>query len=456
MRKTSLTRDFTTGSIPIRLLTFAVPFMLSNALQGVYSAVDMIIVGKYVGTAALPAVEQSSKVLNFATMVCMGFSTGGQILVAQALGAGKKKELGRIIGTLFDLILLLGAALSVAAVLLRRSVTAWIRMPAESAEMALSYLLICGAGLVFTAGYNMVSAVLRGMGDSRRPFWFIALASVLNLLFDLLFTGRLGWGVAGAAAATILGQAISFLTSLVYLYRRRGDFGFTFTRENFIPEKKYAGMIVSLGAPVAVQGGFINLSMVYVSAMVNRAGMIAAATFSTGMKIDDVINRISYGLHLAVVPIVAQNIAAGEEERVKSAVHYAWIYSGVFTLVAVGGYVLCGRELFSLFTDDPAVFALVPTFVRGIVWLFPPLVIMRGTSGMIQGIGNTRLSMLLAILDGVALRIGLSWLFGSVFGLGFFGYTLGYALAPYGCAIPGLIYYLSGRWRRYRTLSEQI
>jgi Na+-driven multidrug efflux pump len=169
---------------------------------------------------------------------------------------------------------MLGVAFSAIVVLLQRNILNWMNIPQESWEMARGYLVICGAGLVFTAGYNMVSAVLRGMGDSKSPFLFVAIASVTNLVLDLLFTGLWGWGVAGAAWATIIGQAVSFLFSLWYLYRRKEAFGFDFKFQSFIPQKKYVGMILNLGTPIAIQAACINLSMLFVNAMVNSVGVV--------------------------------------------------------------------------------------------------------------------------------------------------------------------------------------
>ena len=179
-----LARDFTQGSIAKQLLFFMVPFMLSNALQVLYSTIDMIIVGKYVGTAGLSAVSQSSQIMNFSTMVCLGFSNAGQVLISQALGAGKRRELNGIIGTLFSMIGILAAVFSVVILSAQGWIMNVMNMPAESRDYALDYLVICSLGLVFTAGYNMVSAVLRGMGDSKRPFLFIAIASLTNLVLD--------------------------------------------------------------------------------------------------------------------------------------------------------------------------------------------------------------------------------------------------------------------------------
>ena len=456
MRTKSISKNFTSGSIPKQLLIFMLPFMASNALQVLYSTIDMIIVGEFVGTPGLSAVSQSSQILNFATMVCFGFSNGGQVLISQALGAGKRKEMSRIIGTLFSLISIFAIALSVVFLTAKGWILDIMNIPAESYAFAEDYLIICGAGLFFTAGYNMVSAVLRGMGDSKRPFLFICIASGVNLVLDVLFTGIFKWEVAGAAWATIIGQAVSFLFSLWYLFRHKEEFGFDFSIESFKISKHYTKMILSLGTPMAIQSGCINLSMLYVSSMVNDVGVVASATFGVGIRIDDIINKVSQGIQFAALPMVSQNIAAGEQKRAVKVVHWSWIYSAIMTVVAMIAYVVFGKQLFMIFSDDPAVHEMSGTFVKAILWMFPALAVMRGTGAFIQGIGNAKFSMVLALLDGVVLRIGLSWLFGIVLNWGFYGFVLGYALAPYGNAIPGMIYFLSGKWKKRRVLAEDI
>ena len=306
--------------------------MASNALQVFYSTIDMIIVGEYVGTPGLSAVAQSSQIVNFATMVCLGLSNAGQVLVSQALGAGKKKEMNDIIGTMFSVMTIFSAIISVIIIAIHKWIMDVMNMPIESYDMAIDYLIICAGGLVFTAGYNMVSAVLRGMGDSKRPFLFIGIASVINLVLDLLFTGVLGWGVAGAAWATIIGQAVAFVFALYYLYKHKESFGFDFKKESFRIQRKYAGMIASLGTPMAIQSGCINLSMLFVNAMINDIGVVESATFGAGVKIDDIVNKISQGIQYAAMPMISQNIAAGEQKRAKKIVHWWFIIHGSIPL----------------------------------------------------------------------------------------------------------------------------
>ncbi len=452
----ALSKNFTTGKIPKQLLLFTLPFMASNALQVLYSTVDMVIVGKFVGTAGLSAVSQSSQILNFVTMICLGFSNAGQVLVSQAMGAGKKREQNSIIGTLFTTILLIGALLSVAVLLLSRPILSWINIPDEAHAGALSYLVICGAGLIFTAGYNMVSAVLRGMGDSKSPFLFIGIATLVNLVLDILFTGVWGFGVAGAAYATIIGQAVSFLFSLCYLYRRREAFGFDFKWASFRLNPHYAGMIFSLGLPMAIQSGCINLSMLFVNALINSVGLVESAAFGVGVRIDDIFNKISQGLQYAAMPMISQNIAAKERTRAERVVHWTWLYSAVFTVIIFVVYLIFGEALFRMFSDDPLVHDMADTFIAAILWMFPALAVMRGSGAFIQGIGNAKLGLVLSLLDGVVLRIGFSVLFGLVFSWGFYGFVLGYGLAAYGCAIPGAIYFLRGKWKKQATLADKM
>ena len=456
MNSRTLSKDFTRGNITKQLILFALPFMASNALQVLYSTIDMIIVGKYVGTPGLSAVSQSSMIVNFATMVCLGFSNAGQVLIAQALGAKKYKEMNEVVGTLTIYVLLLSVAFSGIIITLSKWIMNVMNIPTESFSMAMDYLIICAAGLFFTAGYNLVSAVLRGMGDAKRPFLFIGIASAVNLVLDIIFTGICGWGVAGAAYATIIGQAVSFVFSIYYLVKHKDAFGFEFKKEIFVLNKKYSGMITGLGTPMAIQSGFINVSMLFVNAMINNVGVVASATFGVGCRIDDIINKISQGIQYAAMPMISMNIGAQNKERAKQIVYKAWIISGIFTILCMLLYIFFGKQLFILFSDDPLVHDMASTFIKAILWMFPAFSIMRGSGAFIQGIGNSKLCMVLAMLDGVVLRIGLSWLFGIALGFGFYGFVLGYGLAPYGYAIPSLLYFLSGVWEKRKTLADEM
>ena len=190
----ALIRDLTTGSVSRQLITFATPLFLSSLLQTVYSMVDMIVVGQFVGSIGLSAVSVGSEILNVLMFVAMGFSNAGQIIISQFIGAERRDDVRRLIGTLFSFLLLCAVALTVVCLIIRAQLLAWVNVPAEALEQASAYVTTCICGLVFVYGYNLVSAILRGMGDSRHPFLFVAIASVINLALDLLFIAVFHWG----------------------------------------------------------------------------------------------------------------------------------------------------------------------------------------------------------------------------------------------------------------------
>ena len=446
----AIIKDFTVGSIPKQLLRFSVPFILSNVLQLVYSLVDMAVVGRFVGSSGLSAVSTASQLCNFLTMLCVGFASGGQVYISQLIGAGRKDELNRTIGTLFTSVVGICLLMMGVSLLSHRGVLDLLNTPKEAYDMAVDYALISTIGLIFTYGYNTVSAVLRGMGDSKHPLMFILIASVANLVLDLIFVPVLGWSVAGAALATIVGQAISFIFALVFLFKRMGSFGFDFRLD-----KDILKTLTKVGVPFALRSGAINISMMFVSSMVNSFGVVASAVFGTGIKIDDIINKTTVSLTYSSSAMIGQNIGAKDFGRTKKIVYWCLLFSvaayAAFTVI----YLIWGKELFGLFTDDAEVIALAPVFISALVWSFPAMALMRATSGFITGVGNSKLSLLFALIDSVVLRITLSYLIGVVFDQGLFGFFLGYGLAAYGTAIPGLLYFFFGKWESYSLLGKK-
>ncbi len=453
--KGKIINDFTEGSILKKMLLFSIPFMISNGLQVLYSLVDMVVVGKFVGSFGLSAVSISSQAFLFLTMLCVGFANGGQVYVAQLIGSGQRDKLNRTIGTLFTIVLSMGVVVMILGILFGRPFLTLLDTPPESYEMAWDYFFVCSIGMVFAYGYNMVSAVLRGMGDSRHPFIFVMIASVINLVLDIIFVGPMNMGTAGAALATILGQGFSFVYSIIYLYRNRVEFGFDFKLKSWAVDKAVAVKLCTLGVPFAVQSAAINISMLYVNKLVNGVGVYASALFGVGLKVDDIVNKVTHGILYAVSAMVGQNIAAGKIDRVKKTVWYSFIVCGVcyalFTLVLI----FFAEPLYGLFTDDVNVIELSDVFVSAILWSFPGMALLRGANGLIQGIGNARLSLVFGMLDAIVMRIGLSFLFGIVFDFGLYGFILGYGLAVYGTVIPGLLYFLSGKWKNYKRLTSK-
>jgi putative MATE family efflux protein len=452
MEEKSMIRDMTRGSVLKNLIAFAIPFMLSNLLQTVYSMVDMIVVGQFVGSIGLSAVTISSQIIMFMTSLTMGFTTGGQILISQQVGIHNKEGLNSTIGTLFSTVAVLGVLLSVVVIALYRPLLEILNTPAESWDQACQYTVICGAGNIFTCGYITVSAILQGMGDSKKPLMFIGIASVLNIILDLLFVAVFRWASAGAAWATIIGQAVSFITSIIYLYRRKESFGFDFKFSSFRFDKNILKILLRLGLPLGLQNSAISISMMFVSHFVNAFGLAAASTFGVGRRVEMIPEMLSQSLSMATSTIIGQNMAAGNIQRSRKAIHITLACNTVVYIVFAIIFGIFPKEIFSVFTTDIDVLNMAPLFISTVLVSFPAFAIMDAYLPFIQGIGNAKVSLIFAILDGVVSRIGLSLLFGFVLNWGLYGFFLGYALAAYSTAVPSAIYFYSGVWKKRKML----
>ena len=433
---------------------FMLPFVASNALQVVYSLVDMVVVGRFVGSAGLAGVSQGSVLIMFFTVFCMGFANSGQIVIAQTVGAHREHELNPIIGTLFSITIIGSLILTALALSLRGWLITLMNVAPEAAGMANDYVLFCGCGLLFTCGYNTVSAALRGMGDSKHPFIFITVSSVLNLILDIIFTGYLGYGVAGAAFATAFSQAVSCISAVIFLYCRKEEFHFDFKPASFRICGDIFKKLLKLGIPLALQMCSINVSMMVCNGFINTLGVAATATFGVGTKIDDIANKIAMAVQYAASPMVGQNIGALELKRARKCVYWAWIFAGSIYLVFFFVCIFFGQQLFALFTDDATVIGMAPIFFSAMILGFPALALMRGTSSFLQGIGNGTLIMCLAFVDAGA-RVILSYILGIAGGLGFYGFALGFAFAAYGVVLPSMVYFFFGGWAKRRLAAKQ-
>jgi Na+-driven multidrug efflux pump len=231
--KKSLATDLTQGNVLRQLIAFAIPIALANILQIVYTVVDTVIVGRFIGTDGIAGVSSASNIIMLCTNFSMGISGAGQVRFAQFQGKNDGDAVSRSIGTMFTFTLLVALVLTAVFLPLTRPLLRLIRTPEAAFSMAVSYAGCSFAGLLFVFGYSAVGSMLRGMGDSRHPLFFIGIATVLNIILDLLFVGPLHMGTFGAALATIIGQGLSFLFSLGYLYRKRTAFGFDFRPASF-------------------------------------------------------------------------------------------------------------------------------------------------------------------------------------------------------------------------------
>lgn len=448
----TMARDLTTGSVSKKLIVFAYPFMLSNLLQVVYNLVDMIVIGQVVGSTGLSGVSIGGDLLQFCTMLCVGFASAGQIMISQATGKGDREAVNSIIGTMFTSILGFSILLSIVTICMTDTLVVWMRTPAEAFAQARDYSIVCFAGLFFVYGYNIVSSILRGMGDSMRPFLFIAIAAVLNFFLDLLFISVMGMEAFGAALATIIGQAFSFVASMIYLYRRKEAFGFDFKLKSFAVRWNVIKPMLKLGFPLALQYAAISVSMLFVNSYINAYGLVASAVTGVGNKLRQVMSIITRSIATAGSSMVGQNMGAGKPERIKQMVRTASIICFAAAIVISGVFLLFPEKIFSIFDKSPEVLAWAPSYMWTLALSFLSFAAMAPFNAVVNGTGFALLSFVIAIMDGVVSRIGLSLLMGITFKMGIEGFWYGSALAGFSTAIIGAIYFFSGKWQTRKLI----
>jgi len=450
----SLGTNFTSGPIMPMLLKFFLPFLAANALNNLYNTVDTIIIGQFLGSFGIVAVSMGGKMLNLYTIVSTSLAAGGQVLISQHIGAGNRKELNPTIGNLFTELLSISVVFAALTVIFGEELLRLINTPEESMEGALSYLHITSLGLPLVFGYNAVSSVLRGMGDSRSPLLFIAIATVLNTVLDIVFITVFNMGVAGTALATVLGQGVSLVFSLSLLYRRRESFGFDFRLRSFKPEWRRMALLLKLGLPLSMRGVFIIGTQLYMLSFINACGVAAAAAYNISDKIYHIANIFAISVREAGGTIVAQNIGAEKLDRVKKTVRSVAIVSFSAAVIMAIPSILFPNFIFSLFTSDPEVLSQARVFMLICCIIYFLSAAIAPYEGVVSGTGNAKLGFLGGMLDGVVFRVGFCLLFGLALGMGAVGFFLGDALARTGIVLVGAIYYHSGKWKSYRILPK--
>ena len=444
-------RDFTTGNITQQLIVFAWPLFLSNLLQVVYNMVDMIVVGKVLGKAGLSAVAVGGDVSHFLTFVSMGFASAGQVIIARYIGAKQREKIGTFVGTMSSFLLVCAMALSCAGLLCQDILLDLMNTPQEAYSGALSYSTVSMTGLVFIYGYNIVSAILRGMGDSKHPFIFISIAAVLNLLLDLLFVVGFHWGAGGAALATVISQAVSFISCVIFLNKNREQFHLNVQRRDFLHwNREMLGELIRLGTPMAIKSASIQISKLFVNSWINSYGVAVSAFAGIAHKVANISNLISNAMNTAGSTMVGQNIAAGEFERVKKILFaIARITLSIAVIMTIVLWMF-PEQIFGLFTEpgDVEVLSIAAGYVPIAVLLFLGSALRAVMNALINGSGNHRINFLTAILDGIVLRIGLAILFGLVFDMKHYGFWLGDALAGFTPFWIGLTFYFTGLWKK--------
>ena len=404
--------DLTQGSVPKVLLRFAMPFLIANVLQALYGGADLFVVGQYDDAASVAGVAIGSQVMQTITGIILGLTTGTTILIAMGTGAKDDRKVAATIGTSVYFFTVTGIILTLVMVLFHRPIAALMHTPEEAMADTLHYILICSAGIPFIMGYNVVCGILRGLGDSKSPLYFVGLACIINIGADFLLVGGFGMRAAGAAIATVLSQSISFLTALWFLHRR--GFHFEFTRRDIRFHKDLSRRIVTLGAPIALQDALINVSFLIITVIVNQMGVIASASLGVVEKIIIFAMLPPTAMAAAVATMTAQNYGAGLIQRMSRC-----LYSGI-GISLVFGVSVCVYSQFlpetltGIFTNDPAVIEMAAGYLRGYSIDCVMVSFVFCINSYFSGQGNSWFPMIHSMIATFLFRIPLSYLCGKI------------------------------------------
>ncbi len=396
-------KNLTTGSVLKNVAYFSLPYLLSYFLQTLYGMADLFIVGQFEGVASTTAVSVGSQVMHMITVMLVGLAMGTTVNVAQAVGGSDRRRAAACIGNTVTLFMGVSLALTAVLLLLRNGIVAVMSTPAEAVEGTAAYLTVCFIGIPFITAYNIISSIFRGLGDSKSPMYFIAVACAANIAFDYLFMGALHMGPAGAALGTTLAQAVSVAASLAVILRRKT--GVAPRWEDLRPRRNVMGALLRVGVPIAMQDGLIQIAFIVITVIANRRGLTDAAAVGIVEKIISFLFLVPSSMLSTVSALGAQNIGAGKPERARQTLRYAIIITVAFGLCIALLMQVLAEPVVALFTDGAEVVRMGGQYMRGYVWDCVFAGIHFCFSGYFCACGRSELSFLHNITAIVLVRI---------------------------------------------------
>lgn len=358
-------KNLTTGSVFKTIVTFALPYLLSYFLQTLYGMADLYIIGQYCGVDSITAVSNGSQVMHMLTVIIVGLAMGSTVTIGHAVGSGDNHSAETAIGNTVTLFMLVSIAFTALLLVVVHPLVALIGVPAEAVPGTVQYLTICFIGIPFITAYNIISSIFRGLGDSKSPMYFIAVACAANIVLDVLFIGPMELGPVGAALGTTLSQTLSVIVALVGL--RRHNTGLHVQRQHFRPCKPILSRILKIGLPVAVQDGCIQVAFIVISVIANHRGLADAAAVGIVEKVISAMFIVPSSMLAAVSALSAQNLGAGKQERAAQTLKYATMLATGYGILITIIIEFAAYPLLSLFTADTAVVVLAVQYIRGYI-----------------------------------------------------------------------------------------
>lgn len=440
-------QDFTKGNITKQILFFSLPMLIGNVFQQLYSMVDAMVVGRYVSGGALGAVGASMPIINFLIGALIGLTTGASVVISQFYGAKEDEQLERAVSTSAIFLAALSIFIAVVGVVFAPTFLRWLDVPEDIFDMTVGYLRICLGGMPFPIFYNMYTAYMRALGDSKSPLYILIFSTILNIVLDLWFVAGLKWGVDGAAWATILSQAVSCVACILYANR----FVPMLRIKKLIFDRKLFGPILRYSIPAAMQISLTSLASLTITRLINSFGYLATAGYTAALKLDQFALMPLQNISMATSTFVGQNMGAGQAERAQRGLRSSLLFMvgvGIFVSAFV---ILFGKGLTGLFVDkaDPdaaAIVAIGNDYLTVIALFYTLFAVFFAFNGFFRGVGDAVIVMVLTVVS-LTIRAVCAHIFVASFDMGpeavAWSIPIGWGL----CSLFAWFYYKKGFWK---------
>jgi putative MATE family efflux protein len=436
-------KDLSVGKESKLIFQFATPMLLGNMFQQLYNVVDSIIVGKFIGKEALAAVGSSFPIIFALISFIIGIAIGATVIISQYYGAKDYEKVKRAIDTLYIFIFFASIFVSALGIYFSTQIFELMGLPPDVVPQADSYLRIYLSGLVLFFGFNATSAILRGLGDSKTPLYFMIIATVMNIGLDILFVVGFNWGIEGAALATIVAQGGAFITAIIYLNRTHEIINLSWRKMVF--DKELFRANIRIGIPIGLQQSFVALSMMVMYWLVNPFGTNSVAAYSVVFRIDSFAAMPAMNFAAALSTFVGQNLGANKPERVRTGLISTIFMTSIFAFTISAIALLLAGPLMRLFTDDPEVISIGMDYLYLVSPFYVVFTAMFTIGGVMRGAGDTIIPMIITFVALWVVRIPLCYYLSL--DMGVIGIWWGIPGAWLAGAILSFIYYLTGKWK---------
>lgn len=451
MKNSSEIKIFTEGNLTSHIIKFAIPVLLSHLMMVLLNTVDMVVVGHRLGEVGTSSVSIGGSVAMFLNAFIGGFSAAAQVIIAMMIGAGNQKSISKFISTVCGFIFVV-AIISIFVMLpFTDSMLKLLNTPSEAYEGSYEYASICILGIVPIYFYHIISAIFRGLGDSKHPFVFIFIACGLNIVLDIIFVLGFDMGVGGAAYATVIAQLVSVILSFVVFLKKRKSFGISVSLRDFYKwDKDSLLKFVKLAIPMAINNSAIQIAGMIINSMINDYGVTVSAFGGIRANIATTIDLILGSVATAGAMIIGQNIAAGKLKRVNGTLLRVGIITLSASTVLIILFLIFPVPIFRIFTKESAVLLLVSPYLPILIFSLINAGIRPVTRALIDGSGNKRINLFIALFDAIVGRIGLAVVFGVWLKRGYMGLWFGTTLAELIPILIGVIFYFTSIRKKYK------